>query len=414
MFYEDDKKREYKPFNKTLLYILILLMTITGSTNTIFNKIIQNTEGKDILFQQHHWLIAFTMFIGELISIFYYIFIVIKRKEDKSDDDGEKDNEEIEEGKIPVPTNFIFSISALCDLLSSTLNTFGLTYLTSSMFQMLRGFQLFFICLLSKMILKNEIYSHQYLGVGIVILGLFIVGVKAITYDKYQIGANPVAGIILIILAQFFGSIEYIIQEKFIKKYIIHPSQLVGFEGLWGSCMYIILLIIFQNISCKDWAEELRNGICFSREENNKTISYIEDTLFALKQMGDNLILLILYIFYVISIALYNLVGIKLTELVSSTARVVVDEVRTVFIWLFFIFFNKVNGTEEKFHYLQLIGYIFLLLGTLIYNEILVIPFCNLDYNTRDKREEREINEQNEKDKKEQLYISTRNSNSEL
>ena len=82
-----------------------------------------------------------------------------------------------------------------------------------------------------------------------------------------------------------------------------------------------------------------------------------------------------------------------MTKLVSSTARAVVDTVRTVFIWLFFLFIHPVKGTEEHFHILQFIGFIFLVTGTLIYNEIIVIPYWGLDYYTRDniaKRKEEE------------------------
>ena len=408
MLFENYEKKEYKHFNKALLYLLILLMIFTGSTNVIFNKIIQKTKGEGIEFEQHHWFITFGMFVGELFSIFYYIFIIIRRKKEVTENqDNSEKNEDENTKKIPVPSNFIFSISALCDLLSTTLDTFGLTYLTSSIFQMLRGFRLIFICLLSKVILKNEIYSHQYLGISILILGLVIVGIKSVLFDEKQVAREPVVGIILLFLSQFFNSIENIIQEKFIKKYIIHPSQLVGFEGLWGCCMYIILLIAFQNISCDSWSKTIIKGICFTNNENE---SYIEDSKFALKQMWNNKSLLILYILFVVSIALYNLVGIKLTKLVSSTARVVVDEVRTVFIWSFFIIFEPVKDTKENFHYLQLIGYIFLVVGTIIYNEILAIPFCNLDYNTRDKKEEREINSDN---KNEELIISISNPNLE-
>lgn len=74
--------------------------------------------------------------------------------------------EKKEDEKPPVPTNLIFAISAFCDLCASTLNTFGLTYLTSSMYQMMRGIELFFVCLWSKLFLKNPIYRHHILGVG--------------------------------------------------------------------------------------------------------------------------------------------------------------------------------------------------------------------------------------------------------
>ena len=73
-------KKEPKPFNQCLLLILIGLMILTGSVNTIFNKILQKLKGCDILFEQHHWIITFGMFCGEFVSIFLYLSIVIKRK----------------------------------------------------------------------------------------------------------------------------------------------------------------------------------------------------------------------------------------------------------------------------------------------------------------------------------------------
>ena len=98
--------KEKKPFNKVLLYILIGLMILTGSINTIFNKILQKLYGKEVIFEQHHWIITFGMFIGELVSIFFYIYILIKRKfqdslnKDKplldgnNNQDGEKNEEQ--------------------------------------------------------------------------------------------------------------------------------------------------------------------------------------------------------------------------------------------------------------------------------------------------------------------------------
>ena len=382
---------EAKPFNQCLLLILIGLMILTGSINTIFNKILQKLYGKGIIFEQHHWIITFGMFLGELVSIFFYIYVVIKRKQGKDEQlvESKPDEEagetappeEEKEKKPPIPTNFFFCITALCDLTATTINTFGLTYLTTSMFQMMRGLELFFVCLWSKIFLKNPIYRHQILGVGTLIFGLSLVGLNSILNDKdSEVAKNPVVGIILLSTSQLFTSTEYIIQEKFIKHYDVHPFQLVGFEGLWGSLMYSILLVIFQFVSCDDWSDTLRKGICFT---NDKEESYIEDTRFAFEQMWDNKSLLIVYIFYVVSIALYNIVGINLTKLVSSTARAVVDTVRTVFIWAFFLFFTPVDGTKEEFHILQFIGFIFLVCGTLVYNEIVTLPFWKLDYYTR-------------------------------
>ena len=74
-----------------------------------------------------------------------------------------------------------------------------------------------------------------------------------------------------------------------------------------------------------------------------------------------------------------------MTQLVSSTARAIVDTVRTVFVWLFFLIPSpiRVEGGEEEFHFLQFFGFILLIAGTLIYNEIVELNFWNLDYYTR-------------------------------
>ena len=423
------EEKQPKPFNKFLLYILILLMIITGSINTIFNKILQKLKGKDILFEQHHWIITFGMFCGELVSIFPYAYIVYKRKkstpqkkealiegQETQETEGEnppQNNVDIEPSqRPPVPTNLIFAITAGCDLIATTLNTFGLTYLTTSMFQMMRGLELFFVCLWSTIFLKNPLYRHAVLGVGTLIFGLSLVGLNSrINAPDTDVAKNPAVGMMLLGASQFFSSTEYVFQEKFIKHYEVHPFQLVGFEGLWGVVMYTILLFIFQNVSCDDWSKGLRDGICFDKSTTNEPESHIEDSLFAFEQMWENINLLIVYIFYIISIALYNIVGINLTKLVSSTARAVVDTVRTVFIWAFFLFFTPVEGTHEEFYWLQFIGFIFLVIGTLIYNEIIVLPFCKLDYYTRDNialREQlkKDGNQNNNEEDKDKLYVS--------
>lgn len=100
---------EKKPFNKCLLYILIGLMVLTGSVNSIFNKILQKLESKGYLFEQHHWIITFGMFLGELVSIFFYIWVVIKRKKageekpllNKEEQETEEVAKENEEKKKP-------------------------------------------------------------------------------------------------------------------------------------------------------------------------------------------------------------------------------------------------------------------------------------------------------------------------
>ena len=393
---ENNAKKEKKEFNTVLLYILIVLMVVTGSTNTIATKTQLKLKGKGLDYS-HQWFITFGMFIGEMFSLIGYIVTMIQKKQkekSKINDeslitDGSEDNGNQHEPPKPEASNFIFASTAMCDLCATTLNTFGITYLSSSIYQMFRGFELLFIMLFSKIFLGNHIYRHHALGVGSVITGLFCVGLTAVLYNGAD-AKNPYVGMLFLFCAQFFSSTQYTIQEKLVKSYSVNSFQLVGFEGLWGALMYTLILFIFQHVNCGGWSDTLRS-FCI---ENEYGEFRLEDTLFAFRQMGDNWKLMFAVITHVISIALYNFVGINLTQLVSSTARAIVDTVRTVFVWLFFLIPSpiRVEGGEEEFHFLQFFGFILLIAGTLIYNEIVELKFWNLDYYTRRQIAKREGN----------------------
>lgn len=53
-------------------------------------------------------------------------------------------------------------------------------------------------------------------------------------------------------------------------------------------------------------------------------------------------------------------------------------------IWVFFLAVPIYGEQTEHFKVLQLVGFFFLVLGTLVYNEILVIPFLGFNTNTRE------------------------------
>ena len=334
---ENEAKPKKKEFNTCLLYLLIGLMIFTGSTNTIATKTQTKLKGLNILYEEHQWFITYGMFIGEMFSLIGYVVHMVQKCKKKNAVENDSLVEKHHEGEEkPEASNFIFASTAMCDLCATTLNTFGITYLSSSIYQMFRGFELLFIVLFSKIFLKSTIYRHHILAVGSVISGLFCVGLTAYLYpppsSQGTSPKSPFVGMAFLFAAQFFSSTQYTIQEKLVKSYNVNSFQLVGFEGLWGASVYTLMLIIFQNVNCGPWSPDLRT-FCI---KNEKDEWHLEDTLFAFRQMGDNHTLLGVVILHVTSIALYNFVGINLTQLVSSTARAIVDTVRTVFVWLDF------------------------------------------------------------------------------
>lgn len=58
-----------------------------------------------------------------------------------------------------------------------------------------------------------------------------------------------------------------------------------------------------------------------------------------------------------------------------------------VCIWVYFISTNGV--AQQRINYVQVVGYLLLLFGVFMYNEVIVLPFCGLNENTMDKKDEK-------------------------
>lgn len=99
--------------------------------------------------------------------------------------------------------------------------------------------------------------------------------------------------------------------------------------------------------------------------------------------MGNKLAILFCGLGVICTIAFFNYFGVATTKYASAPQRSTVDTSRTVLIWVFFLTV-PIKGAEETFKWLQLIGFIFLVIGTLVYNEIVVIPLLGFDQWTKD------------------------------
>ena len=70
----DGNKNENKPnkLSNLQIYGFMLLFLITGSINTIANKLQQNTTAKGVQYKGHQKFITFCMFNGEFLCLLFY------------------------------------------------------------------------------------------------------------------------------------------------------------------------------------------------------------------------------------------------------------------------------------------------------------------------------------------------------
>jgi len=72
----DIEQQNKKNLTNAQIYLFMLLLLITGSINTIANKLKQNTESLGVKYKGHQKFITFCMFIGEFLCLF---FLLVKR-----------------------------------------------------------------------------------------------------------------------------------------------------------------------------------------------------------------------------------------------------------------------------------------------------------------------------------------------
>lgn len=110
----------------------------------------------------------------------------------------------------------------------------------------------------------------------------------------------------------------------------------------------------------------------------------------AFQQMGDHPILIVQSIGIICSISCFNATGVAITKYASAAQRSTVDTCRTLLIWLISLMLKQ-ETFDVPLSFGQLAGFVALVVGTLIYNEILVLPCEALNKDTKAIREAREM-----------------------
>ena len=287
--------------------------------------------------------------------------------------------------------------------------TIGLKYIAGSIYQMLRGSLILFTSFFSVFFLNHKLSKHNFLGIICVVASLFLIGLALFLFppdlgpecDKINDNShNFFLGFILVLIAQIFVAAQYITEEKLMIKYECDPLSVVGWEGVWGCCMYFFVLLIFQFIKC---TSPLLNEVNFATllcSKNDIGEYRLEDTVYAVRQLLNNWKLMVYVILFMISTAVSSSLGVIITKLASSPARAVLSTIRTIVVWLFFLLPIVDKCKREVFNFMQLIGFVFLILGTCIFNEIIVVPCLEVHEDTNIEREKKLIKENEEKNLK--------------
>lgn len=350
-------------------------MLITGGANSLLNKFqdnqcIENCDGpvsERVHFEQPVFQTA-QMFVAEMCCWLFYL-LTKRINASPSYQPIAEDREDSESAPQPVLRGkkvFLLGLPAVCDIIGTTLMNVGLLFVPVSIFQMTRGALVLFVAFFSIVFLKHHISRVQWLGLASVVLGVFLVGLSAtfhakkpddVTADDSDLPIRTAiqvsGGIFMILFGQIFTASQFVLEEHILGRYSLAPIKVVSWEGSFGTGITIFGSIIIYMV-----LRMFSLGDSTSQEMFNLAA--------ATGQVFDNTKLIVAGVFVMLSIASFNFFGLSVTRCLSATSRSTIDTCRTLLIW----FVSLIIGWET-FQLLQLVGFGFLVYGTLAFNGVI-------------------------------------------
>ena len=358
--------------NPTLLYILMALMVLSGAMLGITLKMMDTMVVKNYMFE-HPFFQGAIMFVGESLCIFVYMYQrqqLIKEHGSIQASPGMK--KAVEEGMKTDINPLLFAIPMLCDATASTLLLIAYINIAASIAQMMGGFVVFIVAIMSVLFLKRKQYRHHWTGLAFIFFGIFLVALSTFVEGKgSSANKNPALGISMMVASILVQGCQYIIEEKLLGSYYLNPMKVVGWEGITGVIFFCILLSILQFIPCEaDLCSE--TGV-------------VEDTHLAFRQIFASTELLLYCLANIILVAGMNGLGMVVTKYASAANRVTLQQTKTVIVWVFFLVVPRIwtMRVSENFSWIQLVGFIIMLLGVVLYNEIVEVPFLGFNLYTK-------------------------------
>lgn len=270
------------------------------------------------------------------------------------------------------------AIPAMTDLLQTVLSQAGLLWVSSSTYQMTRGSVIVFTCFLSIRYMGKVMSAVHWAAVGIVCVAVLLVGVSGVYSEAGAGGASvgeAILGLLLILLGQVVGAVQFVLEEWLMADCHVSPTLLVGWEGLWGICYFVVLAPILSITPAVSGTGELASASTIWHEN-------FAETWDQLKNSTD---LILLTAGSMVALLIYNLVGNMVTKQLNAIMRSILESCRTLGVWVVSIaiyYCTPYHDSKagEKLTYwsiLELVGFFFLVYGTAAYKEIVPIPFIS-------------------------------------
>ena len=278
----------------------------------------------------------------------------------------------------------LLALPACCDITGTTLMNVGLLFVAASIYQMTRGALVLFVGVFSVIFLRRRLFAYQWSALVFVVIGVGLVGLagaiapnpqakpeprstvdatmlmaRAVTEQVKNTAKRPEAlqtiiGVLMIAGAQIFTATQFVLEEWILEKYTIEPLKVVGWEGVFGFLVTMLGMAILH----------------FTIGRTARGQYGYFDAVEAWREITHYKAIAVSSVLIMISIGGFNFFGLSVTRSISATSRSTIDTCRTLFIWIVSLALHW-----ETFKWLQIVGFVLLVYGTFLFNDIVGHPF---------------------------------------
>ncbi|EAX99717.1 hypothetical protein TVAG_472190 [Trichomonas vaginalis G3] len=260
----------------------------------------------------------------------------------------------------------IVGMPSVLFLVSSSLQSYALMYMVTTVWQLFHGFTILFTTLFAVTYRHQRLFLVDWLGLFITVAGICLAGVATMirgiadnNTSIYQLFIS----FLLVIVSHGFRSFQTIKEEELTHDKLAEPIEVAAYEGVWT--------FFFNLCICTPVINAVPRSYGVGIYENSKLC--IE----RLKYSSQ----LCLFLFgLVLTASIYFYCGIVITSYSSAIHRNMYEMVRPFFVWAFsvmtyYLAKNHTAGEKvDKYSIVELSGFFLAVLGTLIYNRFIKLP----------------------------------------
>ena len=243
----------------------------------------------------------------------------------------------------------------------------------------MKALPVFCIALLNKYFLKYPFYRHHLVAVIIIFIGFITILIFHIIFDPINEDLKTTLILVAIVsLLKVLRAIKEMLDTYILQERYVSPFLLLFYQGIIGVIISMIFIAIGQNVQCSNYE---RWDYCVN--------GYYESigTFFAITRDVGSIFLVIGFILCIICIEVCRM---QTKKYLTTIHRGLSCSASAIFSWFFFLNLLSFGSLSSLQRVYEIVGFFFILLGELIYCEVIIFYFGGLDENTKKEIQKRQ------------------------